>query len=314
LAFSEDTLNEHTASTYPTAHVQLMALTAMHVVLLVALAGSMASADRKPVDPIPQADYENTIRPIIKYIVNGTIPKSKNQFLDLLGPYGPLPGLQTASFVLQWHEVLLGAVRAYSGHFSYPTAVARALFIVQSAVYDTWAAYNDTAIGVYWDTSIHYRRSSDQRTDANRKEAISFAAYHATANLFPNATELLQEVLVAMNYSISLIDSTDPSQPAGLGHLAAKSVIETRLKDESNQENNYKDTTKFVSLNTPDKLCNASAWQPLRTSTGMQEPVTPQWRHVTPFALKRANQFVPPADATFLANTEDYDLQANTPL
>ncbi len=53
--------------------------------------------------------------------------------------------------MLQWHEVLLAAVRQDTT--LKPTVCARALYIVQVAVYDAWAAYSPAATGVHWDTS-----------------------------------------------------------------------------------------------------------------------------------------------------------------
>ncbi len=59
--------------------------------------------------------------------------------------------------MLKWHEVLLAAIRLDPE--LKPTVCARALYIVQVAVYDAWAAYSPAAKGVYWDTSKILRQT-----------------------------------------------------------------------------------------------------------------------------------------------------------
>lgn len=62
-------------------------------------------------------------------------------------------------------QLLLGAVRANTSQA--PTVVARALYVVQSAVYDAWAAYDEIAVGINWQKDLVYRRPLAQVSSAS---------------------------------------------------------------------------------------------------------------------------------------------------
>jgi hypothetical protein len=65
-----------------------------------------------------------------------------------------------------------------------PPIVARALAIVHTAMHDAWAAYDEVAIGTRLGGSL--RRPSAEHTLANRAEAVSFAAYRALVERYPD--------------------------------------------------------------------------------------------------------------------------------
>jgi hypothetical protein len=65
--------------------------------------------------------------------------------------------------------------------------VSRALAMVHTCIYDAWAAYYERALGTQLGNSL--RRPPEERTVANKNEAISFAAYRASVDLFPNDEE-----------------------------------------------------------------------------------------------------------------------------
>ena len=84
------------------------------------------------------------------------------------------------SIVTEWNDVFLQAVRDV--RFG-PPQTARAGAIIHTCIYDAWACYSGKANG-----SIYYgffRRPPAERTDANKAQAISFAAYRALVDLFP---------------------------------------------------------------------------------------------------------------------------------
>src|SRR5215212_5133045 len=60
-----------------------------------------------------------------------------------LEAYGPQPG---DDVVLKWNEQLLATIRANPG-LTGPTISSRALGVLQTAVYDAWAAYDPVAKG-----------------------------------------------------------------------------------------------------------------------------------------------------------------------
>jgi hypothetical protein len=93
-----------------------------------------------------------------------------------LDRYGPI---RTDNAALKWSEQTLALIR---GTTLPPTAVSRVLAVVQTSVYDAWAAYDPVAVGTRLGGSL--RRPTTERTLANKSTAISFAAYRALFDLF----------------------------------------------------------------------------------------------------------------------------------
>ena len=65
-----------------------------------------------------------------------------------------------------------------------PTVTTRVLALVHTAMYDAWAAYDETAIATQGGDSL--QRPSSENTDANKSEAKSMAAYRVLVELFPS--------------------------------------------------------------------------------------------------------------------------------
>src|ERR1700758_1954709 len=95
---------------------------------------------------------------------------------------GVLPAApQTPSnIVIQWNDAALQGVRDSKIG---PPMVARALAIVHTCIYDAWAAYDSRAIGTRLGGTL--RRPPEERTTANKDQAISFAAYRALVDVLP---------------------------------------------------------------------------------------------------------------------------------
>ena len=88
-----------------------------------------------------------------------------------------------STLVTRWNDKALEAIRLrHPG----PPMVARQLAILHTCIYDAWAAYDDVAVGTRLGGLL--RRPPGERTQANRKKAVSFAAYRALADLFPMDT------------------------------------------------------------------------------------------------------------------------------
>ena len=83
--------------------------------------------------------------------------------------------------VLRWDEATLAAIRAIKPG---PAVVARALAVVHTAIYDAWAPYDAVAVGTQLGGSL--RRPAAERTIEYKSKAISYAAYRAAADLFPD--------------------------------------------------------------------------------------------------------------------------------
>lgn len=190
--------------------------------------------------------------------------------------------------VLRWSTATLDAVRL-SG--LPPPAVARALAIVHTSMYDAWAAYDPVATGV------HYRaKAAVVVSDEGRQRAVSYAAYLALDDLFPAQHAIFDQVMAELGY-----DPADSSNPESVrGRDAAQAGLDFRADDGANQHGGYADTSGYQSVNTPDVLTDPNRWQPLSTPAGVgQAFVLPHWRQVVPFALTSADQFRPGPPALF---------------
>jgi hypothetical protein len=212
-----------------------------------------------------------------------------------------LPSLARSNFgrkpddtVLRWNSALLQAVRNVRSN---PVVTARALAVVHTAMYDAWAAYDRYAVGTRTGGSL--RRPRSERTDENKRIAVSYAAYRALADLFPTERSALFDPLL-LELGLDPADTTtDPATPAGVGNAAAAAEIAFCHADGSNQLGDinggapYSDYTGYHPVNTPTSLDHPSRWQPLATPTGPQVFLAPHWKKVIPFALEAASEVRP---------------------
>jgi hypothetical protein len=224
-------------------------------------------------------------------------------------PHGPPAVFPLDSFgagpddnaALLWSEQTLASIRAASPPLA-PTVGSRVLAIVQTSVYDAWAAYDAVAVGTRLGGTL--RRPPAERTLDNKSEAISFAAYRALVDLFPaQRSQLTAFMREELEYDPDNT-SQDPATPAGVGNKAAAAVLAFRHGDGSNQLGDinggapYSDYTGYTPVNPPDRVVDQWHWQPLVVNGTVQKFATPQWRRVKPFALTSADQFPVPGPDT----------------
>ncbi len=211
----------------------------------------------------------------------------------------------TINVALQWNDVAVTAVKATG---TPPTVAARALFIVHSAVYDAWAAYEKTAAGTLPGSPA--RQPQGAFPLLFKASAVSYAAYRTLLDLFPSQAAVFKARMVDLGYDPS-ITTTSLSTPPGVGNAAAAAQIAFRHSDGSNQLGDlggapYSDYTGYQAVNFPDNLTDPNHWQPIRNPDGtVQRYLSPHWGKVTPFALKSASQFrpgPPPLAGTWLYN------------
>jgi hypothetical protein len=213
------------------------------------------------------------------------------------------------SIVLAWNDALLQAVRESAIG---PPMVARALAISHTCMFDAWAAYDEKAMGTQRGVSL--RRPPSERTLHNREEAVSFAAYRAAIDLFPNSRSTVFDPLMdSLGYDPENT-TTNTTSPAGVGNLACRAVLDFRHHDGANQLGDepggqagvsYSDYSEYATKNDPMDLTSefdaamvkdVSYWQPLTYVNATGQKVTPKflahhWNNVEPFALTSAAQF-----------------------
>jgi hypothetical protein len=223
---------------------------------------------------------------------------------------GACSGLAQASdtVVVIWDNATLQAVRdTHPG----PPMVARMLAVAHTCMYDAWAAYDNKAVGTRFGNQL--RRPAEERSRANKNEAISFAAYRALVDLFPSEASLLNGVMASLGYDPKNT-SADTRTPAGIGNVACAAVLAFRHGDGSNQLGNlhpgaYSDWTGYVPVNHPSTVpanpalvVDPNHWQPMIYDDGATAPtphiitqgfVGAQWYRVIPFALRSNDQFLP---------------------
>ncbi len=194
--------------------------------------------------------------------------------------------------VVQWDQVALQAIRVTRPG---PPMTARALAIINTCMYDAWAAYDSKAVGTMLGDKL--RRPAAERTESNKAKAISFAAYRALVDLFPSRKADFD--LAMQEKGFNPLDVTlDTKTPTGIGNAACKAVLDMRHYDGSNQLGDlapgaYADYTGYQAVNTPNEIVDPNSWQPLIVGGHKQPFLGAQWFNVKPFALKSADQFRP---------------------
>jgi hypothetical protein len=153
-----------------------------------------------------------------------------------------------------WDNVALDYI--HQTNSAAPT-VARMLAIMHAAMYDAWTAYDPIAVPSRANGIL--KRPPEETTDANKIEAISFAAHKALVALLPSMASSINTALTRLGYDLEDVDSADTSTPPGVGNVAAEAVIDIRQYLGSN-------STRYLAIHRPDPSDDPNAWRPLRTS------------------------------------------------
>ncbi len=185
-----------------------------------------------------------------------------------------------ASTAVAWNSVALDAVRA--GTLG-PPAVARALGMVHTAMFDAWAAYDEKAVAV--SANAPSKRPAAERTDDAKKAAVSVAAYRVLVDLYPAQKEKFDTALKAQGLAPENTATADGS-PTATGNSAAAALLAFRRVDGANQANGYADTSAYAPVNTATAMKDVNYWQP-QTFCNNRTPgyLLPHWGTVAPFAL-----------------------------
>ena len=216
-----------------------------------------------------------------------------------------------------WNEVLLEGIR---NDFARPTVHARNLWHTSAAMYDAWAAYDDTAST--WllgkrqgEFACDYTPPSPPRDRQRaREEAISFAAYRIIRHRFrksPGAAfvaELADSTMAELGYAIEdTSTSYENGSAAALGNHIAECYIGYGMQDGSNEANAYAPLV-YAPVNPPIEpeepgnpdIIDLSRWQQISLTLsidqsgniieGIPEFVGPEWGRVEPFSLTDADK------------------------
>ncbi len=227
-----------------------------------------------------------------------------------------------------WNEAMLDAIRI---DFPAPTVHARNLFHTSAAMFDAWAAYDDSAVQYFHNETAVATDSLDARN-----EAISYAAYNVLKHRYaqsvnaPTTLMHLDETMDRLGYDKNFT-STVGNSPAALGNRIAQTVINHGLQDGANEQHGYADTTGYQPVNQPlivsvpagITMNDPNRWQPLAfdvriTQNGLeadliQSFIGAHWGNVTPFALHRDNPasiYMDPGPPPMLGTATDAEYKA----
>eukprot|EP01133_Synstelium_polycarpum_P016775 gene16775-19948_t len=212
--------------------------------------------------------------------------------------FSDFPG---ASIVVTWINMALKSIHSTSPSPP-PTVVSRSLAMVSTAMYDSWAFYDNQARGVYL-----LKQPGQYPPSSGLEKSISYAAYRVLYNLWPQARPVLNAKMAELNYDITDL-SSDLKTSIGIGNMAAQSLLSNRSRDGSNQDGsmrgssggNYSDYTNYAPRNDPQPAAMRfpDNWQPLLVPNrnGPSTPqsfATPHWAMVKPFSLKNGADMRP---------------------
>jgi hypothetical protein len=229
----------------------------------------------------------------------------------------PTPDTRSPSVGRQWNEVLLNAIR---NDFARPTVHARNLFHVSAAMYDAWAAYDNSVstyllgnqIGAF--TCGMSAFDLPQDIHPAREEAISYAVYRLVEHRFagsPGAPGILDSATALMQSfgfdTTNTATSYATGEPASLGNYIAECYIQFGLQDGANEANDYANTA-YLPVNPavePElpgnpNIVDLDRWQPILLTlfidqsgnpiSRQPEFLSPEWGQVLPFALDDADR------------------------
>lgn len=236
------------------------------------------------------------------------------------------PGAVSHSIVRIWNELALEAIRI---DFPNPGVHARNLFHLSVAMWDAWAAYDPVAIGY-----LHRESPDSDDPEADRREAISYAAYRLLSSRYQksvhaSASQLLLDFLMEdLGYPTSGTTTEGPS-PAALGNRIAETLITWGASDGSLEEEEYRNPN-YRPVNRPLVLAESGTtlddpnrWQPLQFERALSQNglltlrtqiyAGSQWGEVRPFALQpQSPTYLDPGRPPQLGGTGDAQYRQQT--
>lgn len=123
---------------------------------------------------------------------------------------------QQDNVILRWNTTTLQAI---TDTRSVPTVAARALAIVNTSIYNAWAAYDPIAMPTLRGVTLR----SPEPDLSKKSVAISFAAYHALFDLLPSDTSLFDNEMESLGLDPNAT-SSDVLTPASIAPASQNSM------------------------------------------------------------------------------------------
>ncbi len=187
---------------------------------------------------------------------------------------------QTLNPVIQWNKALLTILRTPGAQPStvHPT---RSFAIMHAAIYDAVNAIDRTH-------ASYLVRLNDVPRNASQDAAAASAAHDVLVALYPAFQTALDAQL---QQSLAAVpDGKQKTEGIAVGTEVARRILAIRSTDGSNAP-----LIPFVPINAPGQ------YQP--TPPNFPKPAFTHWSHVTPFALRRADQFRPGLPPSLASDT-----------
>lgn len=159
----------------------------------------------------------------------------------------PLANADTVS--AYWDNVALNYLQQ-TGSLPQTTSV-QMIALMHAAMYDAWTAYDPIAMPSLSNGIL--KRPPEEYTDANKIEAISFAARKALVALLPSMSSSIDAALTRLGYDLEDAASADTATPAGIGNVAADAVVARQYRGP--------DSARDSSATRPDTSDDPNEWQ-----------------------------------------------------
>jgi len=248
------------------------------------------------------------------------------------------------SVARMWNEAIIEAMRT-----DIPSAKinARNLFHLSLAMYDAWAVYHPVASGLVVTEKVVVEES--QRAVAIN-EAVSYAAYRFLDNRYEKAfradenRQSFSDLMQTLGYDPTQTSAIGDN-PHAVGNRVATAILEYAENDNSNEENNYADTSGYEPVNpgmifvvAGTTMNDPNHWQPLVFPQSILSDFTdvesqrkagidgdslleqiyfePHWGEVRPFSLSSSNRtseglYFDPGPPPYLGGVGDEDFKDN---
>jgi hypothetical protein len=127
----------------------------------------------------------------------------------------------------------------------------RMIAVMHAAMYDAWTAYDPIAVPSRSNGIL--KRPPEEITDANKIEAISFAARKALVALLPSMASSIDAALTRLGYDLEDAASADTATPAGIGNVAADAIVARQYRGP--------DSPRDLVVTRPDSSDDSNEWQ-----------------------------------------------------